>query len=861
MKSEKLTLYYLAKYTNHELLIDELVLTRGENQLESLSSNKARSRSIKIKIIRTKIFYAIIFGILPITPLLGYFQIADLLLQGGISPEIIIFHGSLFISLFFILQFFNFFLMGMLETGMIMSGRIFEWFQTLPITRKKLQKLVFLTIFRSFDVPIIVIIFAFPLIMFIGTLDPVLFLISIGISVINVIFSFSIIILTGARMKRILDLNEMNSRRSYKIRLFNIITYIIIILGSMYFIQWTFTSIDVFFRMFLAIGNHSTINFALSIIPYPFNPSYFVAIFIIIGNRNQVPSNLWISTIIGLCFFSIISFFLFKRALSTLEKITFSKFQKDDKSYNLSQIKTYKQIKIKRLSPFKAFLRKDLVLISHDLKTLMAIITSVILSFVFLFYYNLQNIGRNVPTEFLIYTNLVGILIFSPVLSGMLIFSFLSLEDSGQSVITSLPIVPQDQAKSKLLLIFIIQTIALVLPPLMFIPDQKFIPLMSATLIALPFTYMFLMIIFELKIHFFGKKKYNYVVNDVVPKNKLLKWVGIMSIQYCFCIWIVSFVLTFFIYNNILALLSFLTMSAIVGLASVGWIFIRMFPKIKKEKIVKAPRTILIIPKPTFFSKHPWISIISLIILYYYFWELLISTFTFYVYQIWIPFSNYRTYYLMLFIQILLSNFFYTALLIIIVPLILGLPDGRQPVRQYMKSIGLRGIISYPRMILGRLSKKIELKYYNNTTRRAKLTARSVLGIILLFLIILLIFSFLDLEIVMRFLSNASFLFWQEVLFRGIILSIFLNKYTKGKSIVLNSLLSLGGIILYAFLSFLLTGFLILDLFMNLYFFTFMIINSLISAFLYTKKRNLFLCFAVSVILYLVIVPYFVTMF
>ncbi len=167
MRSEKLSLYYLAKYTNHELLIDEIILTKGENQLETKSQNKGKNRSIKIKIIRTKIFYAIIFGILPITPLLGYFQIADLLLECGISPDIITFHGSLFISLFFILQFFNFFLMGMLETGMIMSGRIFEWFQTLPITKKKLKKLVFLTIFRSFDIPIIVIMIAFPLIMYI----------------------------------------------------------------------------------------------------------------------------------------------------------------------------------------------------------------------------------------------------------------------------------------------------------------------------------------------------------------------------------------------------------------------------------------------------------------------------------------------------------------------------------------------------------------------------------------------------------------------------------------------------------------------------------------------------------------------
>ena len=73
-----------------------------------------------------KISYAIIFGILPIFPLLTYFQIAENLSNNLIPVDTIIFTGSLFFGLYFALQFFNFFLMAMLETGMIMSGRIFR---------------------------------------------------------------------------------------------------------------------------------------------------------------------------------------------------------------------------------------------------------------------------------------------------------------------------------------------------------------------------------------------------------------------------------------------------------------------------------------------------------------------------------------------------------------------------------------------------------------------------------------------------------------------------------------------------------------------------------------------------------------
>ena len=99
--------------------------------------------------------------------------------------------------------------MGMLDATMIISGKIFEWLETLPISRKKLLKIIYLTLFRSYDIPIVVLFFAFPLVILIGSQSLIMFLICFGISFINLVFSFSILILIGERINRILNINEI----------------------------------------------------------------------------------------------------------------------------------------------------------------------------------------------------------------------------------------------------------------------------------------------------------------------------------------------------------------------------------------------------------------------------------------------------------------------------------------------------------------------------------------------------------------------------------------------------------------------------------------------------------------------------
>lgn len=683
MRNGRLSLYYLAKYTNRELLVDELILTLGSYQLLSDEKRKKSQRSIKIKIIRMKISYAVIFGILPIFPLLTYFQIADSLSDSLIPVDTIIFTGSLFFSFYFTLQFFNFFLMAMLETGMIMTGRIFEWYETLPIPKKKRIKLVYLTIIRSFDIPIVTIILSFPLTMLIGTQNIIVFLTCFGISVLNVLFSFNILILFGGRINRALDVHEINSKRSFRIRLFNIISYFILIFGSMYLIQWAFSSIDLFFTWFLDSEYPNFINLLLSIIPYPFNPSYLISILIV---SDQVSLEIWISTFIGLVLLAIITWWGHSRALKMIAKLTSSKFRTIKESHSTIGLIDKTVVNIKTSTSLKAYLRKDLVMFSHDLKTLMAIITSILLSFLFSFYYNLGNIGKIDPPERLFFFNWVGILLYSPIIGGILIFSLLTIENTGQSILSSLPIVPRDQAKAKLFVIFIIQTVAVILPTIMYISIPEFLIIFMSTLGALPFIWMFLLITFEMKISVFGKIKTHYYIEDIKPENKMFKWTLIMSFQYIITFWVLSFIIILYFYQNFSIVGLFLVLFCIIGYVIIIIVFEKMFPKIPEVQVI--PLEV----RPIVISKKPWLAIFLILFL-----QCVFGLLTLFSNLIINNYLIHTTYILELAPspKIIILNIFilhiliYSCLLIIIVPTILGLLNGKKSAGEYLESIGL----------------------------------------------------------------------------------------------------------------------------------------------------------------------------
>jgi len=782
IEKENLSLYYLAKFTSKELLIEELVLTKGGNKSYFLNKYNNHPFRFKLKVVLTKLFYAIIFGIIPVIPLLSYLELTKIFLDSSTSIEIAFFMGSLLFSLYFALQFLNFFILGMLDATMVTSGKIFEWLETLPISRKKLLKIVYFTLFRSYDIPIVVLFFAFPLVILIGSQNLIMFLICLGISFINLVFSFSILILIGERINRILDINEIGSKKALFIRLINTFSYLFILFSSYAIIQWFFSSIGTMYDLFEASDYQFLINLILSFIPYPFSSSFLISLFIA---PNQASLHLWISTLIGFALLSIITYWISVKAFKAIERISISKLKAINVMGNFKAINKDNRVEIKSTTPFIAYLRKDLLTISRDIKGFMSIIMPITLSFIYIAILGVKNIEIVSFTDSGFFLNWISILIFSPILSGLLVYGIMGLDGSGESIIDALPIVPREQAKSKLFLISIFQTCATILPSLMYLTKPNFNSIFINFIFTLPFNWLILLIIFLLRIKFFGKKKKkHYVLEDHNPQNLTFKWTIIISAPYGLLYWVFSIFLNFYYSQDSSSMMTSFGLVLIVGFLILFIFYEILLPSYQKERKDKEGKSKAfkfnvkkVEQKSTIFSRNTKLSIITLVIIDYVslFILGLISSF------LWIYIIDPHYYYLLqqdfsyLFRIIVffgIPSIFLLFIWFYFVPKCLGVLNGRQSLNQYLDCSGL----SWFKLILNKENLK---------------TIIFVILSISVFYIVISITKSQDSSnlfyiniYIMLWLNSCIYVFFQELLYRGIILTILMKKSSPKKAII-----------------------------------------------------------------------------
>jgi membrane protease YdiL (CAAX protease family) len=774
MKEKKLTLYSMAKFITREVILQEQVHYSDAFRARLFENYKKSQRFLRNKILTTKISSAIIFGVLPIIPLITYLKMVQYLNNTSISIEIMMFGGSFLFSIFFLVQFFNFFLLAMINTTMIMSGKSLEWYESLPISRETLKKLVLFAIFRSLDLPIIVILTAFPIVMFIGTLDIVLLLICSGISILNFIFSFLILILFAERINRIMDINAISSKKAVLIRLLNMFSYIFIVIGSIFFIQWITTSFDIFFNLFLNYENPASINLLLTLIPFPLNSGYIICLFI---NPNQIPFRLWLNSFLGLAIFIILIWLLYNKSLKWVNPTIFSKYKPIKKSFLSDNNRIL--VKVKATSPIIAYLRKDLITVSRDLKAFTSLIIPIFFSFVFTFSYSFINIGGISLLDRDIIFNWLFFVGFNIIISGMIVNGILSIEEANEPIMASLPIISRDQAKAKLIVIFLIQTLSVISPILLFITNPAFIDILMTFLGILPFTWLFLFIMFEMRIQFFSRMRNHYVTEETFPENKNIKWIIIFITVSLLFICIFYALVNIYFTEGFMNVITFSIIVFIIGFVSTIFIFDNLFPDIRKvkkfkiESIEKKKRFERLESNYTWFTRHGWVSIFLLVILYFIFLILTNYIPFFYYLTFYPPRVNSNSFYIPVLMFPIILNLIFASLWIVIVSKVLGLPKGKQSINNYLNSIGLG------------LSKKLFLVILTNI-------------LILFFIyIVFTVFLYQNLNFMIFNLSMLSIIiifthiFWQEVAFRGVISTILLNKYTISTATIINSFIYL----------------------------------------------------------------------
>ncbi|MBY9010589.1 MAG: hypothetical protein KGD74_12050, partial [Candidatus Lokiarchaeota archaeon] len=253
MTEKEMGLYKLAKYTNLEIVMEAQVQSSGSNQARIMEKYKKNKGSIKQQAFAMKIIFAAMLLFVAVLPISTYFQLEIMLSNPFVIPDSLLIPGGILFGSFNIMQLLYLTMLGMFAIGAMMSGDAFRWYETLPLSKKRLRKLGFMTVFRNLDVGLITMILAFPIIMFVISLNILLTLVALVISVINVMFSFSILVLIAGKISSILKISEAGSRKATLIRIFTMLSYMIVIFSASFFMQWIITAANDFFDVMASL--------------------------------------------------------------------------------------------------------------------------------------------------------------------------------------------------------------------------------------------------------------------------------------------------------------------------------------------------------------------------------------------------------------------------------------------------------------------------------------------------------------------------------------------------------------------------------------------------------------------------------
>ena len=670
MVAKKLKLYKLAKYTNLEIVMEAQIQSTGANQAKLMEKYKKNKKSVKNQVIALKLVYAILIFFIIVVPIFTILQVVESF--GTLPVNTIFFGGSLFFGVFFLTQFIYLLLLGMFTISAMMTGEAFRWYETLPISKRRLQKLGLITVIRNLDAAIIIVIVSFPIIIAIFTQNILLAIFSLLLSVLNVIFVVSLLVLIAERMSRVFMGDQVSSKKATIIRIFTMLSYFIAAMSASLIFQWAINAINDIFVSLSAIDIPDLVNFILTIIPFPFAPASLITIFI---DPTKFPSYMWISSLIGTGLLIVLTYFLYNKAISSMRTVTISSVA--EKKIKRKEIrKEVSEVDVLVRTPIQAYRKKDLSAATRDMQTLMYLIFPVIIPIVYtaILAFGVGASGSFDQMEVMIFWSIL--MFYQPMISIIITTGFLNMEDGGASILAALPISPRDQAKAKLSLLLTIQTLSFFIPALLFIASPIFIEYLLLFIAWYPISLVFLFTIFSLKIRLFGRMKYKYVLEEVNPNKKTVKWIIMVTTEgliLVFYIFIGSILLAFF---GLIPMILILSLSSLLILTGLIINVNRMFPKKFGKRLISMRQAL---------RKKPLIGTLIVLLVYFAFLYLLPRL----LLILLIPLYSILPLEAALILEFSYNFGFMMLLWLLVVPKSLRLPNGKEKFSSYLSSIKL----------------------------------------------------------------------------------------------------------------------------------------------------------------------------
>ncbi len=669
MEEEKLKYYKLARYPVYEVLIEGQIASAGAHYSKLIEKFKKNKKYIKHQYLALKFVFGFLFTILPIFPLINFLLAADHINQGTYAINTIFFISSLSLMIFFGMIILYMLMLGMVSTSSFMSGNAFKWLQTLPFSKKNLKKLGLMTIFRNLDIPLIILIIGFPIITLIATQDIFTFLISIPVSIVSVVLSFSILVMVGEKLSYLFSESKTKSKRATLVRTITMLGYFLVMFTTGFVFSLGINATVGLFDLFSTTEPPFVLIMILSLIPFLFAPAFLVSLTTI---QFQVHPILILTTLTGFALTIVFTWVLFKTAQRALHSVISTEIK--------TEVVEKREVKFEVIStsPIKAYIRKDIVSSTRDIQSFMFVFFPIFYPLIMIF----SMIGLFNELTFSIEVIMFVwsiLLIFYMIIPIMLVVGFFNIEESGSSTTASLPIIPRDQAKAKLILMMSIQGISLILTSIILTFLINSFMVILLLLITLPIAWTFLLLIFELKIKFFGQMKYKYIIEEVNKRNKPLKWVIMILSEFGLYFVIVIIGGTLFLYFNVIIALIVLGVIGLLGLSIMVFSFVRMFPKEKKMPLYQTGGLL---------RKIPILGAVVLTVLYFVFQLLSVFTET----LVLIPFMGFITldnYTILIFVEFFFQFGFLAILWFFVVPKGMKLPEISESFKDYTQKIHL----------------------------------------------------------------------------------------------------------------------------------------------------------------------------
>jgi hypothetical protein len=529
MVKKRLGLYWLADKVRDEAFIESQLQIAGGNQARILERLEKSKNETKRQALVLKIVYATLLGVVPILPLFMYFQVTGLLAGSMVPVEVLTFISVLLLVIYFGMVSMYLLILGVQSVSGFMSGDAFQWIEVLPVPRQDLQKVGFIVLWRTFDIPMIVVVAVFPTLMAVATGSVIVFFACLGASILNGFFLFCVIILIAEKFNRILKGGETNSRKASIVRVVAMLGAVIAMSSTGLVINVTIQSIGPIFASFASLENAGVVNLLFSLIPFPFATSFLVSFAIL--PPGTIPAPLILSTLVGVLILVVLLWQLYRRVLAKVRNITSyqSRTEPPHVKEPIGPAGPVTMRDIKPVTPVKAYIRKDLASLTRDFQGAMYLFMPIVYPFV-IFIPASQGMRVITGVDLFIYVFLF-LMMLTVMNAGMLVTGLLSMEDSGASIIASLPVIPRDQAMAKLKIICTVQLVSTLLPLVVFVGIPEFMPLVPFFLGYCLISIIIAMVMFAAKVRLFGKLRYKYVLDEANVERKALKWFAIICLD------------------------------------------------------------------------------------------------------------------------------------------------------------------------------------------------------------------------------------------------------------------------------------------------------------------------------------------